>query len=195
MAQITMAVESPDPPEKYTILPAQFEIEVSPGRTEVLNGTIQEAFAQAVALNPDFKLPVPTDKVAGAAEGVNGLVGEVAGGVTGPADRKRATRVICGNFPSADRGRAIEAIQYLMTLTTAPRMGSGPGVCARVSCTNNAAVYWCNDNHGVKLLDRWEMIAQSAGFIVNTCASVATTVGGQNFESGNWNSIVRGDSC
>lgn len=114
-------------------------------RTEVLNGTIQEAFAQAVALNPDFELPNLTDKVAGATEVVNGLVGGVVGGVTGPANTKRGTNVICGNFEAADRGRIVEAIQHLMNLTTAPRMGSGPRVCARVSCTNNSGVWWCND--------------------------------------------------
>jgi hypothetical protein len=41
----------------YTIVPLSWEIEVSPGQVEVLNGTVQEVMAQAAAINPDYKLP------------------------------------------------------------------------------------------------------------------------------------------
>lgn len=37
--------------------------------------------------------------------------------------------------------------------------------------------------------------ADSAQFILQVCAPVADQVSGQKFELGNWNTIVRGDSC
>ncbi|KAK1829440.1 hypothetical protein QBC39DRAFT_287346 [Podospora conica] len=40
----------------YTIVPMDFEIEVSPGKIAILNGTVQEVIAQAQAINPDFAL-------------------------------------------------------------------------------------------------------------------------------------------
>ena len=39
------------------------------------------------------------------------------------------------------------------------------------------------------------MVANSAQYILNVCAPYVNQVSGQNFESGNWNTIVRGDSC
>jgi hypothetical protein len=48
-----------------------------------------------------------------------------------------------------------------------------------------------------KTLDSWDWIANSAQHIVNTCAPAPwdTEVAGQNFESGNWNTVIRGEAC
>lgn len=214
-----MAVDIVDPISKYTIETPVWEIEVAPGKTEVLNGTVQEIYSRALAINPNFQ-QVPT------ARSIQELETSLV--------EKRATTVKCGNWPSAERRRIHEGIAYLRTLTAAPRMPPGPGACFRVSCSYGAAIYWCNDvsshviSHSPKLcgflflyaptpswcspfanhprfalsqnktwknLDNWDMIANSAGFIIFSCAPEASYVSGQNFESGNWNTIVRGDSC
>lgn len=50
-------------------------------------------------------------------------------------------------------------------------------------------------NTEAKTLDSWNWLANSAQHIVNTCAAGSDRVSGQNFEEGNWNTIVRGDNC
>ncbi|KHO01298.1 uncharacterized protein MAM_00299 [Metarhizium album ARSEF 1941] len=158
----------------YDVEAISWDLEVAPGWNEVLYGTVQEVYAQARKMNPDFKL----DKV------------------VEPRDlHEKRSNVICGNFGLADKGRIQEGINYLRGVPAAPRNGPGPGNCGRVSCSHNAAIWWCNDNLTPKTLDSWDQIANSAQHIVNTCASGAGQVSGQNFESGNWNTIVRRDSC
>ena len=113
----------------YTIQTLEWDVQVAPGRVEVLNGTIQEVFAQAVQINPDFKqLDVATSTPK-----------------RGMHENLKRTTVYCGTWPLADKGRIIEGIAYLRGVPAAPRNGPGPGYCGRVSCSYNAAIYWCND--------------------------------------------------
>ncbi|KAJ6436678.1 hypothetical protein O9K51_10797 [Purpureocillium lavendulum] len=158
----------------YGVETLQWNVEVAPGRTEVLNGTVQEVYAQVLQINPNFSLSRAPE--------TRGL-------------RHKRSTVNCGNWPLANKGRIQEGINYLRGVAGAPRNGPGPGNCGRVSCSYNAAIWWCNDNTSPKTLDSWNWIADSAQHIVNTCGPVASQVSGQNFESGNWNTIVRGDSC
>ncbi|UNI18893.1 hypothetical protein JDV02_005131 [Purpureocillium takamizusanense] len=151
-----------------------WDVEVSCGKFQVLNGTIQEVYAEALRLNPGFSLrhkPAP--------RGLN----------------QKRSDVRCGNWPLANKGRIQEGINYLRTAPAAPRNGPGPGNCGRVSCSHNSAIWWCNDNTVAKTLDSWNWVADSAQHIVNNCAARASHVSGQNFEAGNWNTIVRQDWC
>jgi hypothetical protein len=122
-----MAADAANTISGYTIETPVWEVEVAPGQTEVLNGTVQEVYAQALQINPNFQLmPASPVRERDLAE-------------------KRNTVVKCGTFPLADKGRIDEGIRYLRTLPTAPRMPPGPGACFRVSCSYNAAIYRCND--------------------------------------------------
>ncbi len=113
----------------YTIQTLEWDVQVAPGRVEVLNGTIQEVFAQAVQINADFKqLDVATSTPQ-----------------RDMHENLKRTTVNCGTWPLADKGRIIEGIAYLRGVPAAPRNGPGPGYCGRVSCSYNAAIYWCND--------------------------------------------------
>ncbi|GJN85895.1 hypothetical protein PLIIFM63780_009470 [Purpureocillium lilacinum] len=168
-----MSLQPPAP--GYGVETLLWDVEVARGRFETLNGTIQEVYAQVLRLNPHFKLPEDPP----VARGLN---------------RKRST-VRCGNWPLTSKDRIQEGINYLRRLNGAPRNGPGPSNCGRVSCSYNAAIWWCNDNTVPKTLDSWNWIADSAQHILNTCAPGANMVSGQNFESGNWNTIVRRDSC
>ncbi|KAK4236721.1 hypothetical protein C8A03DRAFT_35373 [Achaetomium macrosporum] len=166
MAQATMGVEAPLP--GYTIVPMEWEVEVAPRRTEFLNGTIQEVYAKLVEINPYFqRKPLPSGD-------------DMKRAPVGAFDR-RATRVNCGTWPLANKGRIQEGINYLRTVPAAPRNAAGPGACGR--------------NPTPKTLDNWGMIADSAQYILQVCVPAVDQVSGQNFESANWNTIVRGDSC
>ncbi|KAI9151514.1 oxidoreductase [Paramyrothecium foliicola] len=161
----------------YAVEAVQWEVEVSPGRFEVLSGTVQEVYAEILSINPEFKLAPAPETVADK-----------------PADIT-ALAVICGNWPSANKGRIEEGVRYLHGVGGRPLAHSGPGICGRVSCSHNAAIWWCNDNNHPIELGSFGAIANSAQHLVNVCASAASFVSGQNFEAGNWNTIVRGDSC
>jgi len=59
MALGTLGAPQIDPLTGDTVksVPMSWKIEVSPGRVKILNGTIEEAVAQAVAINPTYTLP------------------------------------------------------------------------------------------------------------------------------------------
>lgn len=120
-----MAQDSPIP--GYGIEAFEWDVEIAPGHIEALNGTVQEVYAQVLQINPGFQPPLD----AGATMESRGL------------HQKR--NVLCGNFPSADKGRVLQGISNLRGLGAAPRNGPGPGNCGRVSCSYKAAIWWCND--------------------------------------------------
>ncbi len=122
-----MAVEPSIP--GYTVTTLEWDVQVAPGRVEVLNGTIQEVFAQALQINPDFKQP---DAVTSTPR-------------RGMHENSKRTTVYCGTWPLAEKFRIEEGIRYLRGLPAAPRNGPGPGYCGRVSCSYGSAIYWCND--------------------------------------------------
>lgn len=119
---------STSPIPGYAIETLQWEVEIAPGWTEVLNGTVQEVYSQILQIEPNFKL-ASTPR-------------------THPAEResKIERRAInCGTWPLANKGRIQEGISYLNGLVGSPTNGPGPGACGRVSCSYNAAIWWCND--------------------------------------------------
>lgn len=38
-----------------------------------------------------------------------------------------------------------DGINYLRRVAGKPKLAPGFGTCSRVSCSNNAAIWWCND--------------------------------------------------
>ncbi|KAG8424721.1 hypothetical protein J3458_001492 [Metarhizium acridum] len=59
------------------------------------------------------------------------------------------SQVICGTgalgwHPCKVR-RIEEGIEYLRGLAGVPRNGPGPETCGRVSCSYQAAIWWCNN--------------------------------------------------
>ncbi|KAA8624187.1 hypothetical protein SMACR_09337 [Sordaria macrospora] len=44
-----------------------------------------------------------------------------------------------------------------------------PGQCDRVSCSWNAAIFWCNDDDTAKELDSFVDIADAAQVVLDTC--------------------------
>ncbi|KAK4130059.1 hypothetical protein BT67DRAFT_465288 [Trichocladium antarcticum] len=158
----------------------QWEVEVTPGHTELLNGTIQEAYEQAHQINPDFTPP---------GSGKDTAEGTVIRGL-----HEKRGHVTCGGFKTGVVVPTLDGVRYLRRITGKPHNQPGPRYCTRVSCSWKSAIWWCNDNQGPLYLDSWNQIADSAYEILVECAD-GTDVSGQNFERGNWNIIVRRDSC
>ncbi|KAG5965496.1 hypothetical protein E4U57_004079 [Claviceps arundinis] len=89
-----------------------------------------------------------------------------------------------------------DGLTYLSKLRAKPKMGPGPGNCSRVSCSYEAAIWWCNDNSEKLELNSFQEIADGASSILDQCISyglVMDRAGGQAFMPGNWNVIVRQD--
>ncbi|OAR03175.1 hypothetical protein LLEC1_04011 [Akanthomyces lecanii] len=162
------------PASGYGVDVLQWDVEVSPGQVQVLNGTVEEVYSQVLQLNPDYALSTTAQR---------------------RSELQPRSRLVCGNYGLAHKNRILEGVRYLRTLNAAPRNGPGPANCGRVSCSYNSAIWWCNDNTTPKTLDGWDWIANSAQTIVDSCASGASQVSGQNYEDGNWNTIVCSDSC
>ena len=97
---------------------------------------------------------------------------------------------VCGgggyNWQPADWPHILSNIDYLRTVPGKPTMGPGPGKCARVSCSYNDAVWWCNDNTNTFSLPSFSTIADCAQVLVDRCLGALGSTGevvGQNFVS------------
>ncbi|KAF3762554.1 hypothetical protein M406DRAFT_264296, partial [Cryphonectria parasitica EP155] len=85
---------------------------------------------------------------------------------------------------------------YLDGISGHPTNGPGPGNCGRVSCSYDAAIWWCNDNSVSKTLDYFGMISGGVADVLKHCEdSLASKVKGQQFFNDGWNVIVREQSC
>ncbi|KAK8038665.1 hypothetical protein PG993_007076 [Apiospora rasikravindrae] len=166
----------------YGVEPMQWAVEVAPGQTEVLNGTVQQVHEQALHINPEFRLePQP----------------RYLQNQTQTQAQKREERILC--FPPYVVNGWDEGIAYLRRLPGSPTAGPGPGNCSRVSCSNDCAIWWCNDNTTPLTIENYAMIATAAQAILDKCQMQSTAgtfyADGQNFLPGNWNTILRNDTC
>ncbi|KAK8094958.1 hypothetical protein PG997_001643 [Apiospora hydei] len=112
LAALAATLEAPIP--GYRIVPLEWEVEMAPGRTEALNGTIEEVYAQILRINPDFQLAAP----APAAE-ARGLQPE------------KRNQVVCGAFSRASRRHIRKGIMYLHEVAGRPANGPGPRACGQ----------------------------------------------------------------
>ncbi|KAE8400809.1 hypothetical protein BDV37DRAFT_274181 [Aspergillus pseudonomiae] len=107
----------------------------------------------------------------------------------------------CGDpFTPASSAAISRGIEYLQGVPGKPVNGPGPGNCGRVSCSYNAAIWWCNDNTESKTLDSFAEIANGAEKLLHWCyqweeGQLGSYVGGQAFYADNWNVIVRKNDC
>ncbi|KAG8422833.1 hypothetical protein J3459_010014 [Metarhizium acridum] len=163
----------------YDAVDLTWEVEVFPGHFENLTGTVARVHDAARAMNPEWKPRA----------------------VSGAAKRSPLfnwSQVICGTgalgwHPCKVR-RIEEGIEYLRGLAGVPRNGPGPETCGRVSCSYQAAIWWCNN-----ALGSWDDVADSAQLMVWKCSTgrgyADKYMTGQAFSTDNWNVIVRQDEC
>lgn len=99
-----------------------------------LNGTVQEIYAELIEINPTYDLDFAARVTEASTSNDDGT----------PRLRKRLD-VTCNIYSKALRTRIQEGITYLRGVSGRPTNGPGPGNCGRVSCSYNAAIWWCND--------------------------------------------------
>lgn len=109
----------------------QWEVEVTPGHMELLNGTIQEAYEQARQINPDFTPP--------------GSGKDTAEGIVVRGQHEKRGHVTCGGFKTGVVVPTLDGVRYLRRITGKPHNQPGPRYCTRVSCSWKSAIWWCND--------------------------------------------------
>lgn len=124
---------------KRDVFVPEWEVEVTPGGEKVhLNGTIQEVHKELLSLNPKWDEDF----------GINGLdarLSEPRAELTKRADFSNANYFCGGRWQYCNGGAIAEGRAYLYGVAGKPSNGAGPGMCGRVSCSYNAAIYWCND--------------------------------------------------
>ncbi|KAJ0425831.1 hypothetical protein BJY00DRAFT_298414 [Aspergillus carlsbadensis] len=158
----------------FTLVP--LELEVTPGgEKSLLNGTVEEVHGQLPRLNPNWDDEFTTPATDESHEDSDFVLVKR----TDFSD----TNYFCEKSVQGVGGR--------------PGDGAGPGACARVSCSYDSAIYWCNDDPNGKLLESYGSIADGAERIMVECVagSDLQCTGGQTFHKTNWNVIVREDSC
>ncbi|KAK0648426.1 hypothetical protein B0T16DRAFT_506731 [Cercophora newfieldiana] len=147
---------------------------VPPGQVEILNGTIQEVVAQAIAINPEYKLADVAPEPAPAAKPRRALSGREV--------------KFCNNFGTAGVDAIIDGVNYLRGVGGKPTLGPGPTVLIlRMQNTGSKTV-------------TWDGIANSAKHITEVCPwywapSNKAYVSGQNFKASKWNTLVKEDRC
>ena len=99
--------------------------------TEIFNGTAQEVLSQVQTINPGFRLREAEAPARFRSDDDGG------GDDTGPTH--------CSGFPEALVSDILMGMQYLRGLSGTPTNGPGPGNCGRVSCSDAAGIWWCND--------------------------------------------------
>ncbi|KAK1842845.1 hypothetical protein CCHR01_14528 [Colletotrichum chrysophilum] len=125
----------------YGVDEIEWEVETAPGAGFVsVNGTIENVGAEVTKINPNFREDYGLD---------NGTLSEVIAASSSHEKRQAIVREFShecfGKWGPADRGRVREGIEYLYRVNGRPKNGPGPGNCGRVSCSDFAAIWWCND--------------------------------------------------
>lgn len=187
------------PIKGYTIVPTAWEFDGPDGQVIQLNGTVQEVVAQLDELVPNSRAkPMASIAASPAASSSS----ESTTSEDSPLKKRYdEAKLLCwvDRWGNAYVSAIQDGINYLNGVSGRPWHNPGPGTCARVSCSYDSAIYWCNDNRSRKELNSFKNIAHGADRIKNKCyASYKPGTGmtnGQIFYKDNWNVIVRGDNC
>ncbi|KGO38353.1 hypothetical protein PEX1_068910 [Penicillium expansum] len=169
----------------YGVEEFSWEVETKPGGPKViLNGTVQEIYAELININPTYDL----DFAAMPAQAIVDTNNETS-------HLHKRLDVTCNNYDQAISSRIKEGIRYLRGVNGKPSNGPGPGNCGRVSCSYNSAIWWCNDNTSPKTLGGFNNIADSAQVIINQCGPTEVYVSGEENHGDKWRGIVRRSPC
>ncbi|KND92744.1 hypothetical protein TOPH_02897, partial [Tolypocladium ophioglossoides CBS 100239] len=123
-----------------------WEVDVRPGETVILNGTVEEVHAELRRLNPDWDSQfAPNHTKRQSYDDDNTLDNYWEFGPN--------PKYYCGLWPPGDRDRwrpiLFQAFWYLYYVKGQPVNGPGPSSCGQISCSWNTAVWWCSDAFGL----------------------------------------------
>ncbi|QLI69713.1 uncharacterized protein G6M90_00g054910 [Metarhizium brunneum] len=182
--------------ESRPVFIPEWEVEVTPGGDKVrLNGTIQEVHQELLSLNPNW------DKDFGLGDKVEAPSDETHGQLAKRTDFSNSKYFCGGRWEYCNGGAIAEGRAYLYRVPGRPTNGAGPGACGRVSCSYNAAIWWCNDEKTPKTLNSFGSIADGVYELEKHCRKYfswnpsGVSIAGQIFHETNWNVIVRKDKC
>ncbi|KAF4626802.1 hypothetical protein G7Y89_g11356 [Cudoniella acicularis] len=157
-------------------------------------GTIEQIYAEFTKAHPD---------VVAAANAPKSAAGKRNPESKSIVQRDEKTGLFCVPIPGwdwtgADIQRIGQGIQYLDNVD-AYCIANGHS-CSRISCSYNSDIWLCNDNDG-PIYNGCSYMATFAQDIINSCSvdlapvTWTTIAGGQEFDTNDFNIIVRSDSC
>ncbi|KAG5995267.1 hypothetical protein E4U43_003068 [Claviceps pusilla] len=189
LAGRSLALDPPLP--GYGVVDIEWNVQVKRGEPATnITGTVEEVEAELTRRNPNWKHEL--DDLSTGGDGAHRL-----------AKRAEVEQVYCDSivhdyrWPLASTYALIGGIRYLKSVPGKPGANPGPGMCGRISCSWDSAIWWCNDNDHYFQLDSYKEIASAAQEVMDQCHFLDTTAKtkGQAFVKGGWNVILRGDSC
>ncbi|RGP62433.1 hypothetical protein FSPOR_9280 [Fusarium sporotrichioides] len=196
-ALLCHASELEAPIEGYGVVVPEWEVEITPGGPKtILSGTVEEVHEELLQLNPDYDEEFS----------INSTASEISQRDSGfnlvqRTDFSDAEYHCGGRWKKCKTWAVNDGISYLRRVKGKPKNGPGPGNCGRVSCSWNAAIWWCNDS---KELNSFGSIADGAALIRKKCyipdrgppyPGQENRLSGQAFHHTRWNVIVREDKC
>jgi hypothetical protein len=134
-----LGIEPPQP--GYSVEVLQWEVPVSPdGRTAILNGTVQQVYKQLVEIDPNYRpeFGIVDNKYLAPRPAQNRESQALR-------EMERHSWSDCGHFDPATTEAVWQGIYHLSHVPGRPVSIPGPGVCGRVSCSYDSAIWWCND--------------------------------------------------
>ncbi|OBS29562.1 hypothetical protein FPOA_03500 [Fusarium poae] len=190
-----LAVDSPI--DGYGVMIPEWEVEVTSGSTMVLAGTIEKVHEKLLQMNPNWNEEYNSTQNSAGNGKRDSNIHLFSRNVFSGAEYKCG-----GTLPECHPTGIATGIDYLRSVKGKPKNGPGPGNCGRVSCTQNGAIWWCNDNASSKTLDGFGDIADGAEYLGKKCTrwgwengSYKAFLSGKAFHEDNWNVIVQKDSC
>jgi len=151
------AAIAPTESDGYKLAEMQWEFAPfpsDPAHTVILNGTIEQAIAQVLRINPNFHSDFHLTRLEDMQpDAFKDVLDTLAAKFLDDDDPGEVDRWWCAESKTewhlANRDNISKAISYIYQLAqggkTKPHLGPGPGECTRVSCYHWDAIHWCND--------------------------------------------------
>lgn len=132
-----LGIEPPLP--GYRVEDVQSEVLVNlKGLLVTMNGTVQQIYQQILEINPEYESEF------GPVWNATAPTPDEIWRANFAAER-RETWSDCGHWDPARAEAIWEGINHLNHVSGRPLSRPGPGVCGRVSCSYDSAIWWCND--------------------------------------------------
>ncbi|KAM0270890.1 hypothetical protein ACHAQH_009275, partial [Verticillium albo-atrum] len=173
-------------PEGFTEVPLEWELQSHPGgEVFTMTGTVEKVRAELTKRNPNYLADFGLEERDETED--HALVSR---DLCKTSDWRLITCSVSGGRAQTRATR--EGIHYLEGISGKPKLGAGPNICSRVSCSHNSGIWWCNHHDKAWSLGSFKSIAKGAQCAYNKCQANAK-IKGQSFAKGsNWSVMVKG---
>ena len=115
----------------YGVEVLEWEARATPGGPVVrVKGTVEDVVAELAKTNPDIR---------------ENIIAAAANKQVMDTKYEQESYQCFGRWKPAPRDVIKQGIDYLRGVNGQPSLGPGLGNCTRVSCSYDAAIWWCND--------------------------------------------------